>query len=287
MAQDHAALLLDPRRCRDPLRGHRRQVHRRRDHGRLRGPGRPRGPRAPRLLRGAADARGRLRVRRRAAPRARAQLLGPDRDQLRRGRRRGDRRGRRKQLHGDRPYRRAGAADGGAGRAGQGLPDRARGGARRRLPRARGPRRVRDQGGEPPRPRLRAGRRRRCPLAARPLPRTRLLALRRAGGGDRGAAGRPGPRAGGRRLRDRPRRRAGSRQEPPLPRVRRALPRRRGRGLRGAGAGARTVDPVHAGAADAALLLPHRRAGGRAAGAGEDRRPLAAARPRASARTCR
>ena len=46
VAQDHAALLLDPRRRRRALRGHRRQVHRRRDHGRLRGADRPRGPRA-------------------------------------------------------------------------------------------------------------------------------------------------------------------------------------------------------------------------------------------------
>ena len=78
--------------ARRPLRGHGRQVHRRRDHGRLRRPDRPRGPRPARLLRGAADARRRRRVRGRAAARARPQLLDPDRDQLRRGRRRGDRR---------------------------------------------------------------------------------------------------------------------------------------------------------------------------------------------------
>ena len=49
---DHAALLLAPLRRRPPLRGHRRQVHRRRDHGPVRRPDRARGPRAPRLLRG-------------------------------------------------------------------------------------------------------------------------------------------------------------------------------------------------------------------------------------------
>ena len=48
----------------DALRGHRRQVHRRRDHGRLRGADRPRGPRAARLLRGPADARRRRRATR-------------------------------------------------------------------------------------------------------------------------------------------------------------------------------------------------------------------------------
>ena len=53
------------------------------------------------------------------------QLLDPDRDQLRRGRRRGDRPGRRRRLHGDRPHGRPRPADGGAGRARQGLPDRA------------------------------------------------------------------------------------------------------------------------------------------------------------------
>ncbi len=59
------------------------------------------------------------------------------------------------------------------------------------------------------------------------------------------------------------------------------------RGLRGAGPGARDDDPVHAGPADAARLLRDRRARARAAGAGEDRRALAAARPRASPTTCR
>ena len=95
VAQDHAALLLDPGRRGDRVRGHRRQVHRRRDHGRLRRPDRPRGPRAAGLLRRPADARRRRRVRGRAAPRAGAQLLDPDRDQLRRGGRRGDRPGQR------------------------------------------------------------------------------------------------------------------------------------------------------------------------------------------------
>ena len=101
-------------------------------------------------------------LRRGAGP----QLLDPDRDQLRRGGRRRDRPGRRRRLHGDRPHGRAGAADGGAGRAGQGLPDRAHRRARRRLPRPRGPRRVRDQGRQPAGPRLRAGRGRRGALRA-------------------------------------------------------------------------------------------------------------------------
>ena len=64
----------------------------------------------------------------------------------------------------------------------------------------------------------------------------------------------------GRRGRDRDRRRPRRRQEPPLPRVRPELPGRRRRGLRGAGAGARDRDPLHAGAADAARLLRDRRA---------------------------
>ena len=116
--------------------------------------------------------------------RRRAQLLDPDRDQLRRGGGRGDRRGQRRRLHRDRPHGRPGAADGGAGRARQGLPDRGRGGAGPRLPRARGPGRVRDQGGEPAGAGLRAGRGRRGPLAARPLARARLLPLRRPRRGD-------------------------------------------------------------------------------------------------------
>ena len=140
------AILADGGRA---LRGHRRQVHRRRDHGRLRRPDRPRGPRAPGLLRGAADARRRLRVRGRAAPRARAQLLDPDRDQLGRGRGGGDRRQRRRRVHGDRPHRRPRPAHGGAGRARQGLPDREHGGAGARVHAAGGPGPVRDQGRQP------------------------------------------------------------------------------------------------------------------------------------------
>ena len=60
--------------------------------------------------------------------------------------------------------------------------------------------------------------------AARPLPRARLLPLRRARPTRWGRWRRPcsGPRPEGRR--DRPRRRPGGRQEPALPRVRRALP---------------------------------------------------------------
>ena len=66
-----------------------------------------------------------------------------------------------RRLHGDRPHGRARAADGGAGRARQGVPDRGHRRAGARLPRARGPRRVRDQGRQPAGPGLRAGRRRR------------------------------------------------------------------------------------------------------------------------------
>ena len=84
--------------------------------------------------------------------------------------------------------------------------------------------------------------------------------LRRPRGGDRRCSRRRwSGRGPGRGRRGRDRRRSRRRQEPPLPRVRRALPRRRDRGLRGAGPGARTRDPVHAGAADAARLLRDRR----------------------------
>ncbi len=123
------------------------------------------------------------------------------------------------------------------------------------------------------RPRVRAGRGRRRPLAARPLARAGILQLRRPSRGDGGAGSGAGPgqvrrgRGGG------DRRRARSRQEPPLPRVRRARPRGGDRGLRGAGAGARSRDPVHAGAADAARLLRHRRRRPGADRAREDRRP--------------
>ena len=95
VAPDHAALLLAALRGRPPLRGHGGQVHRRRDHGPVRGADRARGPRAAGLLRGAPHRRAGLRVRGRAAPRQGDQLLGPDRDQLGRGGRRGDRRGQR------------------------------------------------------------------------------------------------------------------------------------------------------------------------------------------------
>ena len=117
-------------------------------------------------------------------------------------------------------------------------------------------------------------------LAARPLARARLLALRRPRRGDGDAGGGPGAGAPGRGRGGRDRRRTGRRQEPPLPRVRRAHARRRDRGLRGAGAVARPRDPLHAGAADAARLLRDRRRRRRARRAREGRRPGAAARPR-------
>ncbi len=281
VAGDHAALLLDPLGGRPPHRGDRRQIHRRRDHGRLRGADRPRGPHKARLLRGAADARRRLRVRRRAAPQAWAQLLDPDRDQLRRGDRGRDRRRERRQLHGDRAHGRARAADGGAGRARKGLPRRGGGRPRSRLPRPRGPRRVRDQGVEPPGQGLRADRDRQRPLAARPLPRTGLLPVRRAQGRAERAGRRPGGGTGGRGSGHRDRRRSRARKEPPLRRVHRALPGRGDRGLRSAGAGPWPGDAIRAGPPDPARLL---RAFRRRLGAGlarEDRRPGAAARSRA------
>ena len=146
------ALLRDPLRGRPPLRGHRRQVHRRRDHGALRRADRPRGPRAPRLLRGAAPPARARRLRRRAAPCARAQLLGADGAQLRRGRRRA-----RSARTSAMDYTAIGHTVGLAQRMeqlaepGNGLPDRAHRGAGRGLLRARGPRRVRGQGRQPSR----------------------------------------------------------------------------------------------------------------------------------------
>ena len=191
-------------------------------------------------------------------------------------------------LHGARPHRRPRAADGGAGRARQGLPDRAHRRAGRRLLRPRGPRRVRDQGREPAGPRLRAGRGRRGAHAPRPLARARLLPLRRPRRGDGGARGGARARRAGRGRRGRRRRRTRRRQEPALPRVRRALPRARGRGLRGAGAVARRrrspscrccrcCAPTSA----SATREPERTAREKIAG----RAP--AARPRASPTTCR
>ena len=98
----------------------------------VRRPDRPRGPRPARLLRGPADLDELVSEYAAELRRAQgAQLLGPDRDQLGRGGRRRDRRGRRAELHRGRPHGRPGAADGGAGRARQGLPDRAHGEARR------------------------------------------------------------------------------------------------------------------------------------------------------------
>ena len=165
------------------------------------------------------------------------QLLDPDRDQLRRGRRRGDRRRRRRRLHRDRPHGRAGAADGGAGRARQGLPDRAHGRARRRLPRPRRPRRVRDQGREPSRSGSSSWPGSARPLAARPLPRARLLPLRRPRRRDGGAGS--GARPGGGRAKGGA---VGLVAEPGVGKSRlchefaERCRERRGRGLRGAGA---------------------------------------------------
>ena len=276
MAQDHAALLHDPRRRGDQLRGHRRQVHRRRDHGRVRRPGRPRGPRPARLLRGAADARRRRRVRGRAAPRAGAQLLDPDRDQLRRGGRRGDRRRRRRRLHRDRPHRRPGAADGGAGRARPRLPDRAHRRARRRLPR-------RSTTSASSRSRGRASRSRSTswPGSARPA----------RGSTSPASAASPASSAAARRWRRwrrrwpraearRGRRRSAIVAEPGVGKSRLChefAERCRGEGLEVFEAQAQahgTLDPVHAGAADAARLL--RRSARRARAAWRARRSPAA-----------
>ena len=189
-----------------------------------------------------------------------AQLLDPDRDQLRRGRRRGDRRRRRLRLHGDRPHGRPGAADGGAGRARQGLPDREH---RRAGPAATST----STTSASSRSRARAGRCRSSswPGSAR---RARASTSPASAASPASSAARQSWRGS-----TRPSSRAadgeasavgvvaeaGDRQEPALPRVRPALPRRRGRGLRGAGPGARQVDPLHADPADAALLLRDRR----------------------------
>ena len=244
---------------------------------------------AARLLRGPADARRRRRVRGRAAPRRGPQLLGPDRDQLGRGRRRGDRR--RRLVSAD--YTAIGHTVGLAQRMealaepGKAYLTESTAELAQRLPRARGPRRVRDQGREPAGAGLRAGRRRRGPLAARPLARARLLPLRRPRRRRWRSWRRPssGPSEGegdGRRRR----RRARRRQEPPLPRIRRTPPRERDRGLRGAGPVARQVDPLHAGAADDARLLRDRRRRPRPDRPREDRRPGAAPRSRVRRRAC-
>ncbi len=272
------------------VRGHRRQVHRRRDHGGLRRPGRPRGPRAARLLRGAADARRRRRVRGRAAPRPRGSTSRPG--------------------SGSTPARSSPARSAPATTATtrrSATPSGSRSGWRRwpsrarayltehtaalaeRLPRPRGPRRVRDQGRQPAGPRLRAGRGRRRPLAPRPLPRPRLLALRRP----RRRRWRTLEEAlaqaeARRRRRGRDRRRTGRRQEPALPRVRRALPRATGievfEARRRRTARSIPFMPVlqmlrsffGIGDSDPDQLV-----------AREDRRPGAAARPRASPTSCR
>ena len=94
VAADHGALLRDPLRGRPPLRGHGRQVHRRRHHGPVRRADRPRGPRPARLLRGAPPAATSwpsyaAELRRDA----RGSTSRPDGPQLRRGGGRRDRRG--------------------------------------------------------------------------------------------------------------------------------------------------------------------------------------------------
>ena len=161
---------------RPPVRGHRRQVHRRRHHGPVRRPDRPRGPRPARLLRGASPPGGARLLRGGAPPRAGAQLLGAHGPQLRRGGGGRDRRGPGHGLHRDRPHGGPGAAHGAARRARQGLPHPAHGVARGGLPRAHRPGRVPGQGRQPAAARPRADRRRRRPRAAGRLTRARLLA---------------------------------------------------------------------------------------------------------------
>ena len=99
----------------------------------------------------------------------------------------------------------------------------------------------------------------------------------------RGAGARPEGQWRGRGRGRRPRRR----QEPPLPRIRRAQPRAGIRGLRGTGPVARQVDPLHAGAADAARLLRDRRRRARPARPREDRRAGRCCSIPSSPRTCR
>ena len=129
-----------------------------------------------------------------------------------------------------------------------------------RLPRPRRPRRVRDQGREPAGPGLRAGRGRRrrargstspasaaSPASSAATRRWRRCeeALERAEAGEGGVVGIVAePGVGKSRL---------------CHEFAERCRERRDRGLRGAGPGARQVDPVHAGAADAARLLRDRR----------------------------
>ena len=135
---------------------------------------------------------------------------------------------------------------------------------------------------------LRAGRRRPGALAPRPRPRARLLALRRPRGARwrrwrRRWSGRSGGEATA----------VGVVAEPGIGKSRlyhefAQRCRSEGhRGLRGAGPGARQVDPLHADPADAALLLRDRRQRPRAAGAGEDRRPARCCSTPPSPTTCR
>ena len=212
------------------LRGDRRQVHRRRDHGRLRGPDRPRGPRSARLLRRPADARRRRRATRPSCAASEglnfSVRIGINSGEVVAGAIGAGGRGR---LHGDRPHGRPRPADGGARRARQGLPDRAHRGARRAA--SSSSRTWASSRSRAPASRFEVfelSRGRRGALAARPLPRARLLPLRRPRAGDGGASRRRsrGPRRGeGAVVGDR--RRGRRRQEPALPRVRRALPRAR------------------------------------------------------------
>ena len=145
LASDHAAILLAALGRRAPLRGNGRQVHGRRDHGGVRRADRARGPRCPSVLRRTSHRRAGDQLRHRASPGFRAQLLGPHRDQLGRSGRREYRRGQRAGVHGRRPHGRAGPANGGARGAGEGLPHGAHREARRGIPGAEGPRRVRDR----------------------------------------------------------------------------------------------------------------------------------------------
>ena len=134
-----------------------------------------------------------------------------------------------RRLHGDRPHGRPGAADGGAGRARQGLPDRGTPPSWRAASsssRTSASSRSRARAG---RSGLRAGRGRRrrargstSPAsAASPASSAAARRWRALRGGARARRGRRGRRR-------RRRRRTRRRQEPPLPRVRRALPRATG-----------------------------------------------------------
>ena len=185
------------------------------------------------------------------------------------------------ELHRDRPHRRPGPADGGAGRARQGLPDREH---RRAGPRLSSSSRTSASS----RSRARASR-----SGSSSWPGS---ARRARGSTSRASAASPASSAATRRWRCSRRRleraergegaAVGIVAEPGVGKSRLChefAERCRERGIEvfeAPGPGARAVDPLHAGAADAALLLRHRRRRPGADRAREDRRPGAAARPR-------